>query len=286
MILAGGSSTSPSNASWGRPARSTTQPVAGAPSSSTRATVVVRDRVVEPDDEAARLAEDRGDDRALDPQRPAGRRARRTRDPAAAHPLDRHQELVGRVVQAGVLPRAAVGEQRVLDRDPPLELRALERVERAGRVRPQRDAGPRQVAGRPQQGERELAALVDELVLEQAVVQDREPERAVRRVDEAAGDERRQRRLVRAALGGEPPLDDRERALGRRTGRPAPAAGSAPAAGGRGPGCRTPSATRRNRSPDRSSSVVVTGTSTVSSLRCGAQHHVADRARRATGRWR
>ena len=36
---------------------------------------------------------------------------------------------------------------------------------------------------------------------------------AVRRVDEPAGDERGERRLVRAALGGETPLDHRERAL-------------------------------------------------------------------------
>ena len=43
---------------------------------------------------------------------------------------------------------------------------------------------------------------------------EREPDRAVGRVDEAARRERRQAELVGAALGGEPAVHDRERALG------------------------------------------------------------------------
>ena len=98
-------------------------------------------------------------------------------------------------MEVGVGPVALVGQHRVLDDDVALELRALERVERTGRVRPERDVGAGEVAGGAQQRERELAAVVDELVLEQAVVQQREPDAssAVRRVDEPAGDERGQR---------------------------------------------------------------------------------------------
>ena len=70
-----------------------------------------------------------------------------------------------------------------------------------------------------QQGERGIPALVDDLVLEQAVVQHREPDAAsvtcpTRRVDQPARDERRERHLVRAALGREAPRHDGERAFG------------------------------------------------------------------------
>ena len=57
-------------------------------------------------------------------------------------------------------------------------------------------------------------AVVDHLVLEQAVVEQREPGVAVGAVDEPARHERGQAELVRAALGGEPAVHDRERALG------------------------------------------------------------------------
>ena len=69
-----------------------------------------------------------------------GRRGVGARPTAAAHPLERHEELVGGGGQLGVVPVAAVGEHRVVEREAALELRALERVERAGRVRAQRRA--------------------------------------------------------------------------------------------------------------------------------------------------
>ena len=65
-------------------------------------------------------------------------------------------------------------------------------------------------------------------------MQEREPGVAVGRVDEAPRRERRQPELVRAAFGREAAVHDRERALGVGARRPAPAAGSARAAGGRG----------------------------------------------------
>ena len=79
-----------------------------------------------------------------------------------------------------------MGEHRVVEREVALELRALERVERAGGVRAQRQLGAGEVAGGAQQRERQLVAVVDHLVLEQAVVQQRQSRAAGGGVDEAA----------------------------------------------------------------------------------------------------
>ena len=130
-------------------------------------------------DEPARLAQHRGDHRALDPQRPAGRAGGLA--PCTPPPRTRSsgtRTSSARGVAGRVLPVAAVGEQRVLDA-----------TWSAGSCGPSSGSsgpagfgpaarlGPREVAGRPQQRERELAAVVDDLVLEQAVVQQREPDR-------------------------------------------------------------------------------------------------------------
>ena len=138
--------------------------------------------------------------------------------PPRADPFERHEQRVGGRVQVGVAPRPPVREHRVVDRVPALQLRPFERVERAGRVGSQRELRARQVARRPQERQRELAARtvrgVDDLVLEEPVVQQREALLAVGAVDEATRHERRQADLVRAALRGEPAVHDGERALG------------------------------------------------------------------------
>ena len=66
---------------------------------------------------------------------------------------------------------------------------------------------------------------------------EREAGAPVRGVHEAARHERREAELVGAALRGQAPVDDGERALRVRAASPAPAAGSAPAAGGHGTDC-------------------------------------------------
>ena len=75
---------------------------------------------------------------------------------------------------------------------------------------------------------------------------------------EAARRERGQPQLGGPALGLEAPLDDREGALGPGRRRPARAAGSGPAAGGRGAGLSMAIVTRTRSSPARSSRVVRT----------------------------
>ena len=106
-----------------------------------------------------------------------------------------------------------MGEQRVAHGHSTLELWALEHVEWTGGVGAQRQLRARQVAGGPQQRERELLAALDDLVLEQAVVQHREALLTVRRVDEAPRHERGQAELVRATFRVQATLDHRERAL-------------------------------------------------------------------------
>jgi len=87
-----------------------------------------RTGVEQPDHEVVALAPHRGHLRPVDPERPAGRcvPAGGAADPG---PLERHEERVGRVVEAGGSPVAAVGEERVVEGDVALQLRAGERVE-------------------------------------------------------------------------------------------------------------------------------------------------------------
>ena len=74
--------------------------------------------------------------------------------------------------------------------------------------------GAREVSGSAQERQRDLAAVVDNLVLEQPVVKQRDSFVAVRAVDEPARDERRESCLVRTAFGREAAPYDREGALG------------------------------------------------------------------------
>ena len=131
--------------------------------------------------------------------------------------LERHEEVVGRGVEARVVPVAAVREHRVVEREPALELGTFELVGWAGRIGAQRRLEAREVPGGTQECERQLATRVDHLVLEQAVVQEREPDPAVvtggGAVDEPARHERGQTRFPWTALRVEPPAHDRERAL-------------------------------------------------------------------------
>ena len=95
----------------------------------------------------------------------------------------------------------------------PEELWTVEWIRRPGGIRAQLGLGAGEVADRAQQREGERAPVVDDLVLEQTVVDEREPGGAVGRVDEAAGREGRQPVLVHAAFGSEPAVHDRERAF-------------------------------------------------------------------------
>jgi hypothetical protein len=113
-----------------------------------------------------------------------------------------------------------VGEHRVVHDLAAEHLCALDFDVRAGGRGPQRRLRTGDVARRAQQRQRDLSAVVDHFVLEQPVVQEREPARPVGRVDEAPGDERREAELLRAALGREPAAHDRERALRVGSGDP------------------------------------------------------------------
>ncbi len=144
------------------------------------------------------------------------------RPAATAHSLQRHEHVVGDRGQVDGGRVAAVHDDRVVERERGLELRALEAVEGTGRVGAQERLRTGEVSGGADERERELGPAFDDLVLEQAVVHEREADAAativtgigVRAVDEAAGHERGEPELVGAALGGETAVHDRERALG------------------------------------------------------------------------
>ena len=107
-----------------------------------------------------------------------------------------------------------MGEHGVVADVAPAHLGAAHRIDRPGRVGPQRRLTAREVADRTEQRERQLGAVADDLVLEQPVVQEREPGGTVGRVDEPAGHEGGESVLELAAFGGEAARHDRERALG------------------------------------------------------------------------
>ena len=217
-ICHGRSSSAPVNGSTARPRRSTTSPVAVSSPTVIRTVEGSADALNTRTDEPAVVAQHGRDLGALDvrAQRPyAGTRPLHA---TGADPFERHEQRVGGRVQVGVAPRPPVREHGVVDGVPALQLRSFEWVERAGRVGSQRELRARQVPRRPQERQRELAARtvrgVDDLVLEEPVVQQREALLAVGAVDEATRHERRQAHLVRPALRGEPAVHDGERALG------------------------------------------------------------------------
>ena len=155
--------------------------------------------VDDPHAEVARFASDGRHPGALDAQRaPDGARLAPVTPPARTRSSGT-RKLVGRGVEVGRLPVAVVGEDRVLGHLAALDLWALERIERSGGVRAQGRLGARQVAGGSQQGEGELGAVTHHLVLEQSVVEQREPDgpasgRGAGAVDEPARHEGRERR--------------------------------------------------------------------------------------------
>ena len=207
----------PSKGSTGRPWRSTIQPRAGAPSCSMvtgpSSGSVRNTRTTRPPG----TRKHRRDLGAFDRERTPRRRARAGRR-ADAGALDRDGERVGGAVAIGGAPVAAVGHDRVRHALAALHLRALDRIRRARGVGTQARFAARQVPDRAQQREGERATVVDDLVLEQAVVHEREPDGAVGRVDEATGRERRQPELLRTSFGLEPAVHDGERALRVRAG--------------------------------------------------------------------
>ena len=187
QICHGRRSTEPSNGATGWPCRSMIHPRAGAPSCSMvtgpGSASVRNTRTTRPRSSAARPTPRRR-------RRAARRRSRAGVGCSAAGragALERHQHRVGGRVAVGrraSRPRGAAPRTRRAGA--PGSCAPATGIVGPGGLRPQRRLRAGEVADRSQQRERELAAVVDHLVLEQAVVHECEPDGAVGRVDEPA----------------------------------------------------------------------------------------------------
>ena len=151
----------------------------------------------------------------------------------------------------------------------PLELRALERIERPGRVGAQRELRAREVAGRAQQREREppIPSSTTSYSRSPSCSSARPPAVRSGAVDEPARHERGEPGLVGAALGGEARGARPRTRTRRRNRRRARGAGSGRAAGGRARGGRARRARGGTARRCAARAWCARSTATVSSLR-------------------
>ena len=160
-------------------------PRAGAPSYSTPTDPVLasvrKTRTIRPPGERNTAETSAPVTRSADPR--AGRVGAAS---GRARPLERDEHRVGRRVAVARAPVARVEHHCVLR---PLGAGKL----RSGHghcgprgIRAQRGLRTGEVADRPQERERDLGAVADHLVLEQAVVNERQPDGPVGSVDEAS----------------------------------------------------------------------------------------------------